>query len=166
METTVKLRKVDGTCYAFDYDQPKYYNYRQAQSKCKTQFGNGVKGTLFEPRSQQTMDKVFGMATEFWNSGVMYDSHKYTVIGVKYDPIDEKFKYVSDGKPIMIAPWGLNSPREYAMWGNNTCVSASWFSKNWWDVQCHESTSYRYVICELQKKGKYVQKILKIELEF
>ncbi len=50
------------------------------------------------------MEKVFGVATELWNS-VPYDSWKNIRIGVKYDPIDEKFKYVSDGNPIMISPW-------------------------------------------------------------
>ena len=90
------------------------------------------------------------MATEFWNSGVPYDSWKYTAIGVTYDPIDEKFKYVSDGKPIMIAPWNSGNPNEYSMWGNDTCVFASWFEKNWWDVQCPKYSPVRHVICEVQ----------------
>ena len=109
VNSKVKLRKVDGTCYAFEYDATKGYNHRQAQSKCKSNFGDGVKGTIFEPRSQQTMEKVFGVATELWNY-VPYDSWKNTRIGVKYDPIDEKFKYVSDGNPIMISPWSSGQP--------------------------------------------------------
>ena len=74
VNSKVKLRRVDGTCYAFEYDATKGYNNRQVQSKCKSIFGNGVKGTIFEPRSQQTMEKVFGVATELWNAGVPYDS--------------------------------------------------------------------------------------------
>ena len=146
----MKLRKVDGTCYAFEYDASKGYNYRKAQLKCKSIFGNGVKGTIFEPRSQQTMEKVFGIAIELWNQGVPYDSWKNTRIGVKYDPIDEKFKYVSDGKPIMIAPWRSGNPNEFTMWGNNTGVLASWYRNNWWDVECYESSNIKYVICEVE----------------
>ena len=151
----MKLRRVDGKCYAFEYDASKGYNYRQAQSKCKSNFGNGVKGTIFEPRSQQTMEKVFGVATELWNDNEYdydyeYDTWKVTRIGAKYDSIDEKFKYVSDGNPIMIEPWSSGNPNEYSSWGNNTCVLASWHNKLWWDVECHESSSIEYVICEVE----------------
>ena len=147
----MKLRRVDGKCYAFEYDASKGYNYRQAQSKCKSNFGKGVRGTIFEPRSLQTMEKVFGVATELWNVGVPYDSWKNTRIGVKYDPIDKKFKYVSDGNPITIEPWSSGNPSEYSMWGNNTCVLASWYENNWWDVQCYESNRINnYIICEVE----------------
>ena len=150
VNSKVKLRRVDGTCYSFEYDATKSYNHRQAQSKCKSNFGNGVKGTIFEPRSQQVMEKVFGVATELWNS-VPYDSWKNTRIGVIYDQIDEKFKYVSDGNPIMISPWSSGQPDSYDRYGNNTCVLASWYKKYWWDVECDESSSIEHVICEVER---------------
>ena len=110
--------------------------FQQAQDQCKTAFGAGIFGKVFEPTSIEDNDAVLKAAKNAVSSGWYW-------IGVSNKPL----KYKSNNKPMSIStiPWESGEPSKTA--SETQCLNANAGTLKWRaNYPC--SNSYGYTICE------------------
>merc|ERR1712008_396348 len=134
---------INGKCYFITYRGCKAdggigCTFQQAQDQCKTAFGAGIFGKVFEPTSIEDNDAVLKAAEDAFGRG-----YRYYWIGVSNTPL----KYKSNNKPVSIStiPWGSGEPSKTA--SETQCLRASSYTLKWYaDLPC--STSGGGTICE------------------
>ena len=136
------FRKVNGKCYFFTRggckaDGDLGCTFQQAQDQCKTAFGAGISGKVFEPTSIEDNDAVLTAAKDAIGSSFWF------WIGVTNKPL----KYKSNNKPVSIStiPWESDQPSKTA--SETQCLNArSDTLKRHANRLC--STTNGYTICE------------------
>ena len=122
--STTAFRNVNGKCYYITREGcgDTGCTFYQAEYKCKTVFGPGINGIVFEPTSLENNNAVLQAADRalgckkcwFW-------------IGVS----NGELKYKSDGKAVSIAtiPWGPGEP--YLSSSQTQCLLANSVNLKW-----------------------------------
>ena len=112
------FKKVNGKCYFITGKGCKANGdigctFQQAQDQCKTVFGAGIFGKVFEPTSIEDNDAVLKAAKDTVRSGWYW-------IGVSNKPL----KYKSNNKPVSISPipWDSGEPFKTARDSMSHCV--------------------------------------------
>ena len=134
------FKKVNGKCYFFTQGGCKAdggvgCTLQQAQDQCKTVFGAGILGKVFEPTSVEDNDAVLkaarGIGGWYW-------------IGVSNQPL---VKYKSNNKPVSLStiPWQSGEPSKTAseypcVWGDSQTLE--------WVARTCGSQGSIYTICE------------------
>ena len=137
------FKKVNGKCYFFarggcKADGGYGCRFQQAQVQCKTAFGAGIFGKVFEPTSIEDNDAVLKAAKYAISSGSLF------WIGISNTPL----KYKSNNKQVSIStiPWKSGEPSKTA--SETQCLNAGSGSLKWYaDFSC--SYSNMYTICEI-----------------
>ena len=100
------FKKVNGKCYFMTdrgcrADGTYGCSFQEAQDQCKTVFGAGIFGKVFEPTSIEDNDAVLSAAYDALGGGWYW-------IGVSNKPL----KYKSNNKPVSIStiPWESGEP--------------------------------------------------------
>ena len=135
-----EFKNVNGKCYFFTRkgckaDGTNGCTFQQAQDQCKTAFGAGIFGKVFEPTSIEDNDAVLKAAKDGIGSNSFW-------IGVSNTPLN----YKSNNKPVSIStiPWQSGQPSMTA--SETQCINAGGNSLKWFaDRPC--SNPYGY-ICE------------------
>ena len=117
------FQKVNGKCYFFTIGGCRGCNYcgcsfQQALDQCKTVFGAGIFGKIFEPTSIEDNDAVLKAAHKFCSFSSTYC---WYWIGVSNTPLK---KYKSNNKPVSIStiPWASGEPFKTA--SETQCINA------------------------------------------
>ena len=139
--STAAFKKVNGKCYFITKggcrgSTNSGCTFQQAQDQCKTVFGAGIFGKVFEPTSIKDNDAVLKAAKAAVSSGWYW-------IGVSNKPL----KYKSNNKPVSIStiPWDSGEPSKTA--SETQCLNASAGTLKWRaNHPC--SYFYGYTICE------------------
>ena len=137
------FKKVNGKCYFFTKGGCKANGdfgctFQQAQDQCKTAFGAGIYGKVFEPTNIEDNDAVLKAAHNYCPY-----TYCWFWIGVSNTP----HKYKSNNKPVSIStiPWASGEPSWTA--SETQCLYAGSESLKWYaDESC--SAPYNYAICE------------------
>ena len=137
--STSQFIEIGGKCYYITKGgcHEEYYGctFQQAQDQCKTAFGPGVSGYVFEPTTLEMNEWVLGLA-----QGVV-KTNAWFWLGV----INGDFEYRSNSKPVSIKPipWGSDKP---ILPGSDTqCIGAVSETKKWITPLCRD---YLYTICQ------------------
>ncbi len=92
---------MNGGCYYFQTPYSKTFN--EAKTDCKTIFGNGINGRIYEPRNKEQMNLVLKEAYSF-SSGWWYT-------GVTNLLSSSEIRYDSDNELVtMEMPWSSRPP--------------------------------------------------------
>ena len=134
------FKNVNGKCYFITKGRCKAdgtngCTFQQGQDQCKTVFGAGILGKIFEPTSLEDNDAVLKVANTV-SSGWYW-------IGVSNQPL----KYKSNNKTVSIStiPWQSGQPSKTA--SETQCLLANTGSLEWSaGYKC--STTGGYLICE------------------
>jgi len=139
--STAVFKKVNGKCYFYTHkgckaDGDRGCTFQQAQDQCKTAFGAGIFGKVFEPTSIEDNDAVLKAAKDALDGSWIF------WIGVSNKPL----RYKSNNNPVSIStiPWKSGQPSKTA--SETQCLYASPNSLKWYaDRPC----SHQYgTICE------------------
>ena len=141
--STTAFRNVNGKCYYITREgcggeALEGCTFYQAEYICKTAFGPGINGIVFEPTSLENNIAVI-QAT----NSAMQTRNGYYWIGVS----NGELKYKSDGKAVSIAtiPWGPGEP--YLSSSQTQCLLADSTDFKWHAIRkCSERLGY--IICE------------------
>ena len=145
------FKNVNGKCY-FITDRGCGANvaggctFQQAQDQCKTAFGAGIYGKVFEPTNIEDNDAVLKAANELdtnISSAPDPSSARYW-IGVSNTPLGLIYK--SNNKPVSIStiPWASGEPSMTA--SETQYIFADSYSLKWSSISY--SWPYRQTICE------------------
>ena len=136
------FKNVNGKCYFIAQGGCKangfgiWCTFQQAQDQCKTAFGAGIFGKVFEPTSIEDNDAVLKAAYDAFSNWAFW-------IGVSNKPL----KYKSNNKPVSIStiPWGSGQPSTTA--SETKClIAGSWDLKWYANYPCSHTRGY--TICE------------------
>ena len=138
--STSAFREIKGKCYHMTKGgcHEEYYGctYQQAQDQCKTVFGSGISGYLFEPTTLEINNAVLKAAKD-----VMGHS-RWFWIGVT----NGDFRYRSNGKPVSIEPIPFGSDQPILTGSDTQCVGAVSGTLKWITPLCNNPIVY--TICE------------------
>ena len=139
--STATFQEVNGKCYFITNKGCKAdggygCTFQQAQDQCKTVFGAGIFGKVFESTSIEDNDAVLKAANDAIGSYSFW-------IGVSNTPL----KYKSNNKPVSIStiPWRSGEPSMTA--SETQCLNTSSESKKWYARYPCSNPGY-YTICE------------------
>ena len=136
---TSGFREINGKCYFMTkggcHDIYDGCTFQQAQDQCKTVFGPGVSGHLFEPTSLEINNAVLKAAED-----VMGHS-RWFWIGVT----NGDFRYRSNGKPLSIGPIPFGSDQPSLPSSDTQCIGAVSGTMKWFTSFCWK---HLYTICE------------------
>jgi len=140
--STTAFKFIEGKCYYItkgcQRGPTSGCTFPEAQKQCKTVFGSGISGKVFEPTSLQINDAVLE-ATKSVCSSCWY------WIGVSNDDI----KYISNGKSVSISipsiPWKSGEPSKSR--SQTQCVIARSGNLKW-STEWPCSKTSGYTICE------------------
>ena len=125
---------MNGRCYYFE--APFAKNFNDTKAYCKTIFGNGINGRIYEPRSKNQMNLVLKEASTF-SDGVFY-------VGVTNMVLNTEFRYDSNNELVsMEIPWRGGSPPSSK---RCVCASSSNGQVTWSSGSCN---CCAYLICEV-----------------
>jgi len=124
-----------GICYRIE---PDTKTFREAALDC---YADG--GKLAEPRTQQLID----------NMKVIAEDHIFSIGGVSNvwlgatdTPVEDVWRWVSDGAPVTVFDWSPNEPNDIFPGGfREHCLEMREFNLKWNDMKCSEQRPY---ICE------------------
>ena len=139
--STAAFKKVNGKCYFITQGGCRGSTragctFQQAQDQCKTVFGAGISGKVFEPTSIEDNDAVLKAAKVTLSGG-------WAWIGVSNKPL----KYKSNNKTVSIStiPWKSGEPFKTA--SEIQCLNAVSGTLKWRaNLPC--STTNGFTICE------------------
>ena len=133
------FKQIEGKCYfieIFGCPDRDGCTYEEVENICKTVFGPGIPGKIFEPTTLNINNAVLTAAKEALGSW-------YFWIGVSV----EDLTYKSNGKPVSInpIPWGSDEPSKTS---NLYCIRANYFTLMWYsDKHCLNDLN-TFTICE------------------
>ena len=139
------FREIKGKCYYMTKvgcdNEHLGCTFQQAQDQCKTVFGSGIGGIVFEPSTLEINNAVLKAAED-----VMDHSHWFW-IGVTNDHPNEDFKYRSNSKPVSIKPipFGSDQPYDPLPSSETRCIAAVSGTFKWFTPFCWKRF---YTICE------------------
>jgi len=141
LNSTVKnvFREVKGKCYFIQKrgcPDGDGCTFQEAQNLCKTVFGSGLHGHIWEPTTLEINNAVLTAAKD-----AMAGSYSYW-LGVS----NVDFKYMSNGKPSSISPMPWSSGAPGSSRSGAYCSGAISGPKLWFTIACSSSTMY--TICE------------------
>ena len=137
--STSAFREIKGKCYHITKGgcHHVYYGctFQQAQDQCKTVFGSGISGYIFEPTTLEVNNAVLKAAED-----VMGHS-RWFWIGVT----NGDFRYRSNGKPLSIEPIPFGSDQPSLPSSDTQCIGAVSGTMKWFTTYCWK---HLYTICE------------------
>ena len=138
---TSAFKEIKGKCYHMTKGgcHSQYFGctFQQAQDQCKSVFGSGHSGYLFEPTTLEINNAVLKAAED-----VMGHS-RWFWIGVT----NGDFKYRSNGKPVSIEPIPFGSDQPILTGDDTQCLGAVSGNQKWITHECWKPLMY--TICQL-----------------